>query len=178
MYTELLLLASAALAIVATRMQSSKVSRFGLGFYVLFSSLAIYGMGEVVSALLYLLTLGVAITALIAFLDARLKASEFTSSKIGTTLTIVIGVAFFTVSYLLFQNPFYAIATLIASTGVLAIEKRSLLRTMTGLLILGGAIFVILTRIGYFTPVISVPLCLFALASGVGFLYAFRYNKE
>jgi hypothetical protein len=175
LYVELLLLASMVSAVVATVSQNGKASRFGLSFYALFSSLVIYGLGEVLSALFYLITFGIALAALVAFLEERFKtiASDGRSSKVTAKLAFASATAIvFVVVLLVSQELVYAVPASIACMGALTIEKKGLFKTMTGVATLEGALFVILTRIGFFTILVSVPLCLFMLISGLGLPYA------
>jgi hypothetical protein len=180
LYVELLLLASMVSAVIASLSQSGKVSRFGLSFYALFSSLVIYGLGEVLPALFYLITLGIGLAALVAFLEERFKtlASNGRSSSITEKLMFASATAIvFVVVFFISRDLVYAVPASIASVGVLTLEKKCLLKTMIGVATLEGAFFVILTRIGFFTVLVSVPLCLFMLVSSLGLPYALYRRK-
>ena len=180
MYVELLLFASAASAIVAVGSQIGKTSRFGLSFFALFSSLAIYGMGEVLSALFYLMTLGITFAALVAFLEEKFKTvgpERSNSTAANLTLSLLVTISFF-MAYLISQQVIYAISTSTAIVGVIAIAGRSLFKLAVGVTILEGSVFVILTRIQFFTAPVSILLCLLMLASSLGIPCAVAHHKK
>lgn len=180
LYVELLLFASAASAIVAAGSRIDKTSRFGLSFFALFSSLAIYGMGEVLSALFYLTTLGVTLTALVAFLEEKFKTiSSGTGNSTAANLMFASLVAIsFLVTYLVSQQVIYSISASIAIVGVMAIARRCLVKLAVGVAILEGAVFVILARIQLFTAPVSILLCLLMLTSSLGIPYALAHGKK
>jgi len=180
LYVELLLFASAASAIVAVGSRICKISRFGLSFFALFSSLAIYGMGEVLSALFYLMTLGIALAALVAFLEKKFKMVCYernNSTSANLMLALLLAISFF-LTYLVSQELIYAISAAIGIVGVIAIARRSLFKLAVGVAVLEGAVFVILARIQLFTVPVSIILCLFMLASSLGIPSAFAHHKK
>jgi hypothetical protein len=170
LYIELLLLASVVSAVAAIESRSSKGSRFGISFYGLFSSLIIYGLGEVLSALLYLVTLGLTLTACLAFLEGRFNATAWDGERRLWVASSVILV--FVAAYLLLRQLIYAIPASIASFGALTISKRkSFFKTVIGIATFEGALFVLLAKIRFFTAMISAPLCFLMLVTSLGLPY-------
>jgi len=178
---ELLLLASVSSAAVATGSQKSSTSRFGLGFYALFSSLAVYWMGETTSALIYLLSLGIALTAILAYLEDSYKSvsNDPRCLRVSNRLILPTATAVaFVISYLISSQLIYALSASIALVGLFAVGGRRFFKMVIGLATIEGAFFVVLTKIGLFKPAISVPLCLFLLAGSLGLSHAFLHYRR
>ena len=154
-------------AFVALGFMDGRISRFGLSFYLLFSSLAIFAMGEPISAIVYLVGLGVVVTILIAYLEGERKTLSHghMDARFKTKLALMIIVL--SIAFLLSRQLAYAISLSIVSIGLLSIDRRKPLRSIVGLVVVEAAIFVILAELGLFTASIALPLSLLAIVGNV-----------
>ncbi len=172
MYFEPLLLVSMVLAATATWSQNSRIARFGLGFYALFSSLVIYDIGEAMSALVYLFVLGIVLTAIAAYVEVRIGKLKCNNCERRSTISFaLITAVVFLVSYLVLRQFVYAAPISIVCMGILALPRRNLLSSVIGVSIIESALLMISAEIGLFTRATSIPLCLLMLASSLGVPY-------
>lgn len=165
---------SAASAIVASMSRSNRIARFGLSFYSLFSSLVIYANGEAIPALVYLVTAGILLAAYVAHLETRwnVKASHDVSGAKLSFLAVLCMIAAFIITYIALRNFIYSISLSIVFVAAIAMASRNLMRTTIGLVTLESAVLLILTEIGWFTTITSIPICLLMLTTSAGLPYA------
>ena len=158
LYVEAMLFLSVIPAFVALGFMDVRISRFGLSFYLLFSSLAIFAMGEPISAIVYLVGLGVVVTILIAYLEGERKTLShgYMDASFKTKLALMIIVL--TVAFLVSTQLAYAVSLSIVSIGLLSIDRKNPLRSIVGLVVVEAAIFVILAELGLFTALIALLL--------------------
>jgi hypothetical protein len=173
LYLEPLLLASMVPAAAATWSQSSRLARFGLGFYTLFSSLTIYDIGEVASALVYLIALGVVFAAMVAYLEVKIGSRPSTCNCKGRSLLafVLVAAAAFLTSYLIFRQLIYAVPISVACMATLTIQRENLCNMLIRMSIIESALLVVFAGVGWFTSVTSIPLCLLMLTSSLGIPY-------
>ena len=168
-----MLFLSAIPAFVALGFVDGKISRFGLSFYLLFSSLAIFAMGELISAIVYLVGLGVVVTILIAYLEERWETLShgYMDTRFKTKLALMTIV--WTVAFLVSRQLAYAVSFSIVSIGLLSIDRRKPLRSIVGLVAVEAATFVILAELGLFTASTALLLSLLAIVGDVIFARLF-----
>lgn len=178
MLVESLLFVSAASATVASVSKNSRVARFGLGFFCLFSSLAIYARGETTSAMVYLVTVGIVLAGFVACLEAKsnMKASHDRSQIRMSVLPVLCMIGAFITTYLASRNFNLSISLSIAFVATVAITSRNLVRIIIGLVTLESAALLVLAEMGRFTAISSIPICLLMLASSVGLPYALSHR--
>ena len=167
LYVEAMLFLSVIPAFVALGFMDGRLSRFGLSFYLLFSSLAIFAMGEPISAIAYLLGLGVAVTMLIAYLEGEWNTLSHDHMDTGFKTKLALMIIVLTITFLLSRQIAYAISLSIPTIGLLSIDRRKPLRSIVGLVVVEAAIFVILAELGVFTASIALLLSLLAIVGNV-----------
>ena len=173
LYVEAMLFLSVIPAFVALGFVDERISRFGLSFYILFSSLAIFAMGEPISAILYLVGFGVVVTIMIAYLEGKWKTVShgYVDTRFKTKLALIIIVL--TAAFLVSRQLAYAVSLSIVSIGLLSIDRKNPLRSIVGLVVVEAAIFVILAELGLFAASIALLLSLLAIAGNLIFACLF-----
>ena len=173
LYVEAMLFLSVIPAFVALGFMNGRISRFGLSFYILFSSLAIFAMDEPISAIVYLVGFGVVVTIMIAYLEGKWKTLShgYMDTRFKTKLALIVIVL--TAAFLGSRQLAYAVSLSVVSIGLLSIDRRKPPRSIVGLVVVEAAIFVILAELGLFTPSIALLLSLIAIAGDLIFARLF-----
>ena len=173
LYVESMLFLSVIPAFVALGFMDGRISRFGLSFYLLFSSLAIFAMGEPISAIVYLVGLGVVATILIAYLERKWRTLSHGHMETRFKTKLALMIIVLTVAFLVSTQLVYAVSLSIVSIGLLSIDRKNPFRSIVGLVAVEAAIFVILAELGFFTASIALLLSLLVIVGNLIFARLF-----